>query len=82
MVIIKKVSPKTYEKVIPEPPIEDVNDLFTVDQQGNITPRSNIKLPDLSFLKVGIFHFRRLHTGQSLIGKKKKDPVRKFLLQD
>ncbi len=50
--IVKQVSPQTYEKIVPKSIIQDVNDILTIDDQGNITPKFTIKLPDSTYIQV------------------------------
>ncbi len=51
--IIKRISPKTYNEIISPKVIDDVNQVFEFDDQGNLVPKYDIKLPDLSYLKLG-----------------------------
>ena len=50
--LVKQVSPETYQKIVPTVPIKDVNDIFGIDENGNIAPQYNFKVPDSSYLQV------------------------------
>ncbi|MBI2020039.1 MerR family DNA-binding transcriptional regulator, partial [Candidatus Daviesbacteria bacterium] len=50
--IVKTISPDTYQKIVPPKIIADVNDILTIDEEGNITPLYSIKFPDSSYIEV------------------------------
>ena len=50
--VVAQVSPETYNKIVPKKPIEDVNDILVIDDNGSIKPYYNITFPDTSYLIV------------------------------
>ena len=50
--IIKRLNLEINNKINPLPAIKDINQVFSVDEHGNMIPKTNIVLPDISYLKV------------------------------
>ena len=50
--IVKQVSPQTYSQIFPKGIIEDVNDILTIDQEGNIVPLYAVKFPGSEYLNI------------------------------
>jgi DNA-binding transcriptional MerR regulator len=48
--VVKQVSPKTYREIIPETPASQLSEVLSIDSEGNIVLRRNLKLSDTQAL--------------------------------
>src|SRR3989344_1058806 len=50
--IVRQVDLETYDKIVPERDIKDVNDILAIVDEGNITPKFTVKFLDSSYFKI------------------------------
>ncbi len=52
LAVVKRIDEDTYEEIIPDRRIPDVNDVFTIDEEGYLTNYFTFRPPDSSFLAI------------------------------